>query len=388
MRYHYAILGAGRQGTAAAYDLARFGDAAKITLADMSLETAQKAAARVNSLAGRDVAVGIQLNVADLQALEQALTGVDCALSAVPYYFNLDITKTAIKTGTHLCDMGGNTDVVFAQLALDAEAKARGISIVPDCGMGPGLINTIGAYVIEQFDEPLEVLIYDGGLPQTPRPPWNYEMLFHINGLTNEYYGTTAFLENYEIAYVEGMTGHELIEIPPFGKLEAFITTGGTSTAPWTWQGKVKTYRNKTLRYPGHFAWFEGFKTLGLFEETPIEVNGQQIIPRQVYHALLAPRIASPEPRDVCVMRIIGTGVKNGKHGRVTVDLVDYYDEATGFLAMERLTGWHCAIMMAFQTSGVVVPGGVPMETAVPPALFMAELPRRGIHFTVRFEND
>ncbi len=380
---HYLILGAGRQGTAAGYDLARFGAAGQVTLADIDPSVAQAAADRLNTMLDRQVATGIQLDVADQAALRAALADADAALSAVPYYFNLEITKTAIAAQTHLCDMGGNTAVVFDQLALDPQAREAGISIVPDCGMGPGLINTMGAYLIELFDEPEEVHLYDGGLPQNPTPPWNYQLTFHINGLTNEYYGETAFLRGGHIVTVQGLTEPELVDIPPLGKLEAFITTGGTSTAPYSFEGRLRSYQNKTLRYPGHFQWFKGFQTLGLFEEQPIQVEGREVVPRQVYHALLEPRITATDIRDVCVIRARGTGIKDGRREEITIDLVDYYDETTGFTAMERLTGWHCSVMLAFQAQGEVRAGAVPMETAVAPQKIMQALEQRGITHTI-----
>ena len=49
--YEYTVLGAGRQGTAAAYDMAKFGDASRGVLADIDQKLAEKAAERVNNLA-------------------------------------------------------------------------------------------------------------------------------------------------------------------------------------------------------------------------------------------------------------------------------------------------------------------------------------------------
>jgi lysine 6-dehydrogenase len=283
--------------------------------------------------------------------------------------------------------MGGNTDVVFAQIGMDPQAQEAGISIVPDCGMGPGLINTLGAYLVDWFDEPRDIFLYDGGLPQTPRHPWNYELSFHINGLTNEYYGTSSFLRRGRIVTVDALTEPEIIDIPPFGKLEAFVTAGGTSTAPYTFEGQLQTYENKTLRYPGHYQWFKGFQTLGLFELDPIQINGERIVPREVFHALLEPKITPTNIRDVCVIRAKGVGVKDGVERVTTIDLVDDYDQETGFTAMERLTGSHCAVMLSFQARGKVRAGGVPQETAVPPAEFLDAIRKRGIQFDMRTEN-
>jgi lysine 6-dehydrogenase len=384
--YRYVVLGAGRQGTAAAYDLAKFGEAGEILLADLQGETAQAAAERVDRLVGREVAQGRQIDVSDPAELKAALAGADVVLSAVPYYYNLEITRTAIGVGASLCDMGGHTGVVREQLALDANAKAAGVSVVPDCGMGPGLNITMGAYAIELLDEPRAIHIYDGGLPQNPQPPWLYQLTFHINGLTNEMDGQAVYVRERRIVYVDTLSEPEFVDFPPLGKLEADVTSGGLSTAPWYFQNLVERFENKTLRYPGHFEWLRAFKELGLFSETHIDVDGQEVVPRQLFHTLLEPKITAPEIHDVCVIRVKGLGIKDGKETTVVIDLIDYYDPATGFTAMERLTGWHCAIMMGFQARGQVPPGGVSMEGAVKPSVFMEAVRERGIEFTVRYE--
>lgn len=385
-RFIYAILGAGRQGTAAAYDLARFGEAKRIILADSDAAVAEKAADRVNALIGEPIARGAQLDVRDREALEELLGPVHCALSAVPYYFNVEITEAAIATQTHLCDLGGNTEIVRKQLAMDKEASSAGISVVPDCGMGPGLINTMGAYAIDLLDEPQEIYIYDAGLPLHPAPPWNYQLTFHINGLTNEMDGQAVFLRDGKIVHVDTLSEPEFIDFPPFGSLEADVTSGGTSTAPWTFQGKVHRYENKVLRIPGHYEWLRAYKTLGLFREDSINVNGQSVVPRKVYHALLEPQITADEINDVGIIRARGVGLKGGKPTSVVIDLIDYFDETTGFTAMERLTGWHCSVMMTFQVRGSIATGVTPVEIAVPPAEFMDALALRGIKFDIRYE--
>ena len=385
-QYTYAVIGAGRQGTAAGYDLARFGDAKRIIMADINEEIAQASAQRINQLIGQEIATGLKLDARDREALLINLKGVDVTLSAVPYYFNLEISKACIEVGSSLCDMGGHTGVVQEQLSLDDAAKGAGISIVPDCGMGPGLNVTMAAYAQELLDECHTVNIFDGGLPQEPQPPWNYQSTFHINGLTNEMDGQATFLQNGKLTPIDTLSDPEIIEFAPIGKLEADVTSGGLSTSPWTFQDKLLNYTNKTLRYPGHFEWLRAFKELGLFSEKPLQVNGNKIVPRQVFHTLLEPKISAIEIRDVCIMRVTGYGVKDGKETTVVIDLIDYYDESIGFTAMERLTGWHCAIMMGFQARKKITPGGVSMEIAVPAGEFMQAVGERGISFSVRYE--
>jgi lysine 6-dehydrogenase len=385
--YRYLIFAAGRQGTAAAYDLARFGEASQIIICDRDLSIAHRAAERVNQLAGVNLAYPLALDTGDPpQAIAHTLQGIDAALSAVPYYFNLALTQAAIAAGAHFCDLGGNTQIVQAQLALDEQAKQAGVSVVPDCGMGPGLVNTLAAYAIELLDEAREIYVYDAGLPQEPIPPWNYQLTFHINGLTNEMDGEAIFIRNGQITRVPTLSEPEWLDFPNLGRLEADVTSGGTSTAAWTYLGKLEHFENKVLRYPGHYDWLRAYKALGLFSETPIGVDGQSVIPRHVYHALLEPKISAAEIRDICVMRAVGKGLKDGRPATVTIDLVDRYDETTGFTGMERLTGWHAAVMMGFQARGKIAPGGATVEMAVPAGEFIQALGKRDIHFDVRWE--
>jgi lysine 6-dehydrogenase len=386
MGFRYVILGSGRQGTAAGYDLARFGEAERIVVADVHLDAARQAAARINELVRRQVAEAKAVYASEAASIKDAISGARVALSAIPYYFNLAVTECAIECGVSLCDLGGNTEVVWSQLRLDASARAKGVSVVPDCGMGPGLVNHMGVYVMELLDKPREVHLYDGGLPQDPVVPWKYQLTFHVNGLTNEYDGDATFIRDGRLVQVPTFTELETVEIPPLGELEAFVISGNLSTTPHTHLGTLERYEGKVLRYPGHFATFEAYKRLGLFSEGAVDVDGQPVVPRHLYHRLLEPKITPRNVRDVCVMRAVGVGEKDGRPARVTVDLVDRYDEATGFTAMERLTGWHAAIMMGLQARGLISPGAHRMEQTVRACEVMAELDRRGIPHTVRWD--
>ncbi len=384
--FRYVILGSGRQGTAAAYDLARFGGATRIAMADAHLDAARQAAERVNDLLGREVAEATAVYASERASLQEVLCGAQVALSAVPYYFNLAITEACIATGVSLCDLGGNTDVVWSQLRLDEAARHAGVSVVPDCGMGPGLINHMGVYVMDLLDRAREVYLYDGGLPEDPVAPWRYQLTFHVNGLTNEYDGEATFIRDGQLTQVPTFTELETVEFPALGTLEAFVISGSMSTTPHTHLGRLERYENKVLRYPGHFASFEAYKRLGLFSEDPVDVDGQSVVPRHLYHRLLEPKLSAPLIRDVCVMRAVGVGEKDGRPARVTVDLVDRYDPATGFSGMERLTGWHAAIMMALQARGRIAPGAHRTEQAAKAGEVMAELERRGITHDVRWD--
>jgi lysine 6-dehydrogenase len=380
MSYTYAVLGAGRQGTAAAYDMARWGDASRVLLADYDLEVARRAAERVNELLGRAVAEPLGVDVTDLAAVEGVLTGVDAFLSAVPYYYNLDITRVAIKVKAHMCDLGGHTGIARQQHGFDAEARAANISIVPNCGQVPGMGTTLMVYAMELLDEAVDVYMWDGGIPQDPRPLFNYLLTFNIAGLTNEYAEPAVFLRDWKVTEVEPMTELETVQFPePIGFLEAFVTGGGIDTMPWTFEGKLRMLQNKTLRYPGHFAQLRAFFDLGLWDLGPIQVGDLEVVPRDVFHALFEPKVSFPEDKDMVIVRIKAVGRKDGRDAEATVEVTDYFDEETGFTAMERCTGFSAAIVAEMMIRGETPRGAGGVEAQVPARPFVEELRRRGI---------
>jgi lysine 6-dehydrogenase len=382
MSYSYVVLGSGRQTTASAYDLGKFGDASKITMADADFTRAQIAADCVNKLLGQPIAHALNLDVRDEVAVRRVIAGCDVVLSGVPYFFNLALTKIAIDAGVSFCDLGGNTDIVRQQHMLDADAKRAGVRIVPDCGMGPGMGNTLAVYAMELLDYPEHVYLFDGGLPRNPQPPWNYLASFSIEGLTNEYYGGMMMLRDGELFHAPCFTELETIDVPPIGKLEAFIVAGGVSTAPWTFKGKLKTYQLKIFRYPGTFAQLKAFSDLGLFELDPVGVDGKQVIPRHVFHTLYEPKVNAPLIDDICINRAHVVGLKNGRKTNAIVELIDYYDSATGFTSMQRTTGWHLSIVAALMAQKRTPIGSIPLEVAVRGDDFVLEARRRGFNIT------
>jgi len=383
MSLRYAIFGAGRQGTASAYELIAYGDASQVILLDKDEKAAASAANRVNKLTESRIAVGRRIDAQDRDDVEKVLEDTDGCISAIPYTHNLKITEAAIETNTHLTDMGGNEQVVRDQLALSEKAEKAGISIIPDCGMGPGLTGSLAAYGIRLLDEARDVYIWDGGLPQDPAPPWNYRVTFHINGLTNEYDGEATFIREGRVIHKPTFTECEKLNFPPLGELEAFVTSGGTSTAILAYEGKLRTYQNKTLRYPGHFDQFRAYKLLGLFDQNPLSWDGIQVAPRDFFHTLLEPKIkAGKNFRDICLIRVLVRGSKDGRRHEFKADIVDRYDEKTGFSSMQRLTGWHTAIMLEMAVQGKAKKGVNGLEVAVDPVLFMAEIKKRGIKIT------
>lgn len=380
MPFNYAVLGAGRQGTAAAYDMGRWGDAHRVVIADSDLGAARRAAVRVNRLLKRPLAVAAKADVRRPAEVRRVLEGVDSFLSAVPYVFNLAITRIAIQAGASMCDLGGHTGIARQQHKADKAARKAGISIVPNCGQVPGMGTSLVVRAMELLDKPVDVYMWDGGIPQHPRPPFNYLLTFHIAGLTNEYAEPAVFLRNGKITEVQPMTEVETVEFPaPIGTLEAFVTGGGTDTMPWTFKGKLRTLQNLTVRYPGHFEQLKAFHDLGLWSLKPVRVGRQKVVPRDVFHALYAPFVEIPGDKDCVVVRVKALGLKNGRKAESLVEVIDWHDRKTGFTAMERTTGWSAAIVAEMAARGEIPRGAGGVESQVPAGAFVSELRRRGM---------
>jgi len=387
MPFTYAIFGAGRQGTAAAYDLAHRGDARRVILADVSPEAARKSAERVNRMLQKDIAEGVRVDVTDSAAVSKTLKGVDAVLSAVPYFYNLELCRLAIQAGANYIDLGGNTEIVRQQHAFDEQARRAGLSVIPDCGQVPGLGTTLMVYAISLLDKAVDVYMWDGGLPRKPRPPFNYMLTFNIAGLTNEYAEPGIFLRDWKVTEVEAMSELEMVDFPaPIGQLEAFVAGGGISTMPYTYEGKLRTLQNLTLRWPGSFPHLRAYWDLGLLSLEPVRVGKQQVVPREVFQALFEPKVTTPGEEDVVLIRVKAVGEKDGRAAQAVIVLVDYYDAATGFTAMERMTGWDAAIVLAMAARGQTRRGAGGVESFVPPGLFMQELYKRGFNISERVE--
>lgn len=378
----YLVLGAGMQGTAGAHYLGLFGEAQRIVIADIQKEAAEKAAERVNRLLGRNLCGAVVVDVRQEKSLVSALQGVHGVFSAVDYSFNEQITKVAIQMGCHLVDLGGNTDVVLAQLRLHEQAQLKGVSIIPDCGLAPGLGNTLAAYALERLDQTQSIQVRCGGLPQKPRPPLDYKLVFSIRGLTNEYFGKAWVIRNSQRVEIDTFSEKEELRFDaPVGECEAFVTTGGSSTCPWSFLGKLENFDYKTVRYKGHFEKVKCMMDLGLLDLKPVRVRSTagewvEIAPRELFHQVVPERIAFPEDKDLVVLRVTAEGVKNQKPMKIQYELLDFHSDQTGFTAMERSTSYPAAQVLIHAVKGLSKKGVVPLELALNHSSYLRDLSR------------
>jgi lysine 6-dehydrogenase len=264
------VLGSGRMGLGAAFDLAHSEGVEAVTIADVELERARAVASTIGSPKLKPA----RLDVKNYDEAVALMRGHDAAISCVPYFYNLQLARAAVAARVSFCDLGGNNAVVASELALDREARNAGINIIPDCGLAPGMVSILVAHAAARFRVLDEVHIRVGGLPQAPQPPLNYQLIFSVEGLINEYVERARVIRRGEIVEVDSMTEIERLHFPaPYEELEAFQTSGGTSTLPESFVGRVKELDYKTIRFPGHCEQFKLLIDLGLAESNALKLT-------------------------------------------------------------------------------------------------------------------
>ena len=379
---NFVIVGSGRQGISIAYDLLRDSNH-DVTIVDIDKNYLDEAVNKLSKISNTENLKSIVADVSDSKSMLNILTSTDVMISAVPYKFNLNLTKVAIESNTSMVDLGGHTNIVREQLSMDKDAKAAGITIVPDCGMGPGMNITMAVLATEILDQTDEIYICDGGLPKNPSPPWNYSLFFNIEGLTNEYDEQAYFLKDGEIVEVPCFDNIENIKFDKIGELEAAVTSGGLSTMPWTFKDTLKVLENKTLRYKGHWEWMKAYRELGLFSRDSINHNGNEITPRHFYHQLLEKKLDHGRVEDVCLMRIKAIGKKDSKNVELNIDAKEYYSKNLDLTAMEKWTGWHISIMAIEIAYNNIAAGAVSVENALKGHTFLEKARNRDYDITM-----
>jgi lysine 6-dehydrogenase len=373
------VLGSGLQGSACAFDLLNHPAVTEVRLADQRVDAlppflAPHVGARL---------VATPLDAHDEAAVARAMAGCQAVMSALPYYFNGTMARLALDAGVHFCDLGGNTDIVKQQKQMDAAAKSRGVSVVPDCGLAPGMVNILAQHGIEQLDAVDAVRLYVGGLPQQPVPPLNYQVVYSLEGVLDYYTTKSWVLRDSRLTNVTALSEIEPIDFPaPLGTLEAFHTAGGLSTMAFRYEGKIPTMEYKTLRYPGHAKIMAAIRDLGFLDLEPVKAGGTEVRPRDVAVAVLDPRLRKPLSPDLVALRVVVEGRKNGQAARVGWQLIDRADTTRGITAMMRTTGYSLAITGLMQATGQIPAGVHTPDECVPAMTYVAALGERGIHIT------
>lgn len=369
------VLGAGLQGCACAFDLLNEPAVRQVIIADVHTGVLpsflqQRADARL---------LPIALDVRDEAAVREAFARCDAVLSAIPYYFNASLARIAVECGVHFADLGGNTEIVQQQKQLHDAARAKGISVIPDTGLAPGMVNIIAQHGIDQFETVDAVKLFVGGLPQVPEPPLGYQIAYSIEGMVDYYTTQSLVVRDGQPTTVSALSELEPVTFDDgVGTLEAFHTAGGLSTMVYRYAGRIPTMEYKTLRYPGHAATMLAIRELGLLDTTPMDVKGQQVVPRDVFVKVAGDKLRKGKP-DLVALRVTVTGTREGHHHTRAWEVVDRYDAQHGISAMMRTTGYTLSITGQLQATGAIEPGVHTPDECMPAERYFGMLATRRI---------
>jgi len=369
------ILGCGNIGSVAAEDLAKSSSSIQVVVADKSDTRAKQVAERIG---GSNVS-WIQLDATNPSKLANALKDFNLVMGFLPGKLGYRLTKACIDAGKDLIDVSYMSE---NPLTLTENAVKAGVTVVPDCGLAPGISNILVGHAAAELDKVQTVHIMVGGLPEKPIPPLDYVITWSPENLIDEYMREARIVKEGKIIEVEALSGLEEVEFPEFGKLEAFYTDG-LRTLPQTITD-ARDMWEKTLRYPGHAEKIKLLRALGSFEEQQIDVDGVSVSPRKLTVKLLEQKLRKPEVKDVVALKVEVSGVKNGRQMRYVYHLLDYYDEKRGITAMARTTAYSASIIAqlllkkALKEKGVVPTEKIGKNNVLF-RLFLDELEKRGI---------
>lgn len=371
------VLGAGLMGKEVARDLNSSENVEKVYLADIDTTAAQKF---VDSLQTEKIEV-LELNARNEEELRTVMAKGDVCVNALFYEFNKIVAKTAIEVGVHSVDLGGHIgEVTEHLLTLHDEAKAKNVTLIPDLGVAPGMINILAGYGVSKLDSVESIKLYVGGIPTNPEPPLNYTLVFSLEGVFDHYTEPAKVIQGGKLTEVQSLSGVEPIYFDHYGVLEAFYTSGGTSTLINTFP-HVKTLEYKTIRYKGHADQFKLLNDLGfLSKENIVEVDGQQVLVRDVVREALKKKLDLGDKEDAVLLRVIVSGEKSGEHVTYEYELNIKRDAKTTMTAMARATACTIATVAMMVGGGVIQERGVfPPESIVPGNEYIEQMAKRGV---------
>ncbi|MFD2212017.1 saccharopine dehydrogenase family protein [Virgibacillus halophilus] len=372
------VLGSGLMGKEAARDLTQNEGVTAVGLADIDLERARQVCDQLHSPKLK----AYQVNAADEEDLANYMQQFDVIINALFYSFNEIVAKTAIKVGVNSVDLGGHighiTDKV---LDLKKEAETAGVTVIPDLGVAPGMINILSGHGVSKLDKTESIKLYVGGIPVKPEPPFEYNHVFSMEGLLDHYTDPSLIIRNGNKVEVPSLSEIEQVYFERFGPLEAFHTSGGTSTLSFSYPD-LETLEYKTIRYRGHAEKFKLLVDLNLTRtDYEVELRGEKINPREVLLKVLDPIVELGEKDDAVLLRVIVAGIKNGEQAAYEYEMTTYKDRKNNVTAMARATANTISVVAQMIGAGHIQQKGVyPPEQIVPGDLYMKEMAKRGVN--------
>lgn len=373
----FTVIGAGPIGSAIVRELATQPDVKVVQVCDLRARALQA----LTETLDRKRVRSFQLDARDLAPLRHILAPSTVVIGCGPSAQNPAIAALCVELGIPFIDLGGPDDIVERTLALHDAAQERGVWVVPNTGVAPGLVNVLAMLGTQRFASLDAVQIRVGDIPQTPAPPFNFAAAWSVEKVLEDYTEPAESIENGRIVCVEPLTGLEAIRFPePYGTLEAFHTQGGLRWMAQALDGRVRLLDHKTIRWPGHAAQMQFVLGLGLADRTSIDVR-THLTYRDVLLRRMRQRLSARQ-RDVLLARVLVRGVTPGGALETLVyELAEPFNEETDTTAMHRCTAVPATVLAQMLARGEVPGGGASTPEMLPvlPA-YLDALAARGFH--------
>jgi lysine 6-dehydrogenase len=374
---NYIVLGAGLMGKEVVRDLLESPNVTKVVLADIDITKAREITASFSS----NKCEAQYVNANNEQELISLLQGFDVIINALFYSFNVKVAKAAIKAKVSLCDLGGHIGAATDEvLSLNEEAKKAGITIIPDLGVAPGMINILTGYGASHLDDVEAIYLRVGGIPVKPEPPLEYNQVFSMEGVFDHYTDQSLIIRDGHMHSVPSLSGVETLHFERFGPLEAFHTAGGTSTISRSFS-TVKNLDYKTIRYKGHAEKMKLLVDLNLTrDDYTVTVNGTNIKPRDVLLKTLQPIVDLGDKDDVVLLRVNVEGIKDSKRFAKQYEMITYNNKERNITAMAKATAYTISVVAQFIGQGIIRgKGAYPPEKIVPGKRYIEEMAKRDV---------
>ncbi|RKL63683.1 saccharopine dehydrogenase [Thermoanaerobacteraceae bacterium SP2] len=398
------LLGMGMQGSAALYDLVKSEAVDYITVVDNKTDLDEK-------LRNYDNVKGISLDIEnDQKDLINLMENADVVVELLPAKFTFPVAKMAVQVGKNLVSAmyfndPGEEDPVKVQErrqdinALDNLAKEKGIIMLSEFGMDPGLDLIIGKKAIEEFDEVVDFYSYGAGFPEfsCANNPLKYKFTWSITGVLMSYLRPAVIIKNGNIMEIAAREifaekNRHYLQIDELGDaLESYPNGNSVHYAELLGiKNSVQNMARFTCRWPGHGDFWERMARCGFLDRKPISVGKLQISPLEFCAALLGGQkqfYYGPQERDVALIRVDVRGIKDGKEQRVIYQVIDYRDLDTGLTAMSRTTGFTASIGAQLILKGKITKKGLLTPLDIPYGMVEDEISMRGIKVEKNISN-
>jgi len=376
------ILGLGLMGPTIAKDCAEAENVTKVTGCDIDQARLDEVSKYVDNKKF-DVEV---LSVLDHEKIVSKMKSYDLVIHGTASRFSMNALKAAMEAKVNIVDLAGGG--YPQEGAIYDEVKKAGITAIPGCGIDPGLIDVLSGQAIMSMDQAESVMFACGGLPKDPEPPLDYKIVFGGTRMPVRP-GLVPMIEDGKQVQMDRYSEVEPIYVDGLQQMEAFTDGYPSSLLKLCVEKGVKTFRGKTIRYGGFVEKIKFLDDLGLIGEEPVDYQGHDVIPRDLFHKIIYPLVkfdTEAGDRDLTVLFVRVEGVKDGNATTISYDMVDFYDEENGITSMAKTTGFSAAIMARMLGNGAIKEKGIQWPVRIIHGdlieELLSELRKRGVEVT------